>query len=82
MVAMLNFDLPHHVTHVDKRRISQLLLGKERTALEVKFVETGQSTVDTHAVISLKQLDHFDYIDAVVGGVGGDLLEEDLVNVD
>lgn len=82
MVAVLDFDLAHHVTHVNQRRIAQFLLGEERTALEVKFVETGQGTVNPHAVVGLKQLDHFDYVDAVVGRVSWNLLEEDLVNVD
>lgn len=43
---MLDFDLPHHVAHVDQRGVPQLLLGEHTATLEVVLVEFRQGLVD------------------------------------
>jgi hypothetical protein len=79
---VLDLDLPHQVAHVDERGVPQLLLGKQRAALEVELIELGQNAEDLHAVVDFEQLDHFRNIDFAVGGVRGDFLKENMMDVD
>jgi hypothetical protein len=45
------------------------------------LVELGQELVDLHAVIGLKEFQHFLHSDPLICRVGGDLVKKDMVNV-
>ena len=80
--ALFEADLPHHVADVDEGGVLQPLLGEHRAAFVVVLVELGQHLVDLHAAVDFEEPDHFPHRHSLVGWVGGNLVEKDVVNVD
>jgi hypothetical protein len=78
---VLDFDLPHHVAHVDQRGVPQLLLGKHTATLEVVFIELCKSLIEGKAIVDLEEAKHICNWDALVVGVSRDFVEEDMVDI-
>jgi hypothetical protein len=53
-----------------------------RAALVIVLIEFDQALIDFEAVVVLEQFDHVLHPYPLVGGVRGDLLEKNLVDVD
>ena len=80
--ALFDPDLPHHVAHVDEGGVLQPLLREHRAAFVVVLVQLRQHLVDLHAPVDLEEPHHFPHRHSLVGRVGRDLVEKDVVNVD
>jgi hypothetical protein len=80
-ISILYLELAHEIADIDEGGVPQFFFGEEGAAFEVVLIEFGEGFVYFHAIVDFEEADHFWYADALVGGVGGDLLEKYLVDI-
>ena len=74
--------MSHEVADIDEGGILQLLFGEQRTALKVILVQLAKHPKHLHTVVHFEQPHHLAYSHSLVGGMGGNFIKEDVVDVD